>query len=129
MAERVIRQLVDDLDETEIDDGDAERVEFEFRGVTYQLDLKKANAAKLEKALAPFIKAAKKASAAADGPTPRRRTKSQPKRRPGRSAKARSDSASIRAWANNNGHAVSARGRIPVNVIDAFNGAQTTDDS
>ena len=33
MAERVIRQLVVDLDETEIVDGDAERVEFEFQGV------------------------------------------------------------------------------------------------
>jgi len=127
MAERVIRQLVDDLDETEIVDGDAERVEFGFQGVTYQLDLKKANAAKLEKALAPFIKAAKKASSAADGPTPRRRRKSQPKRSVGgrgRSAKAHSDSASIRAWANNNGYAVSARGRIPADVVDAFNGAQ-----
>ena len=81
MAERVIRQIIDDIDKSEIAEGEGERIEFTFRGVAYQLDLSNANVAKLEKALAPFIDAATSASsgiegstsAAAERPSPRRR--------------------------------------------------------
>ena len=59
MAERVIRQIIDDIDKSEIAEGEGERIEFTFRGVAYQLDLSNANVAKLEKALAPFIDAPK----------------------------------------------------------------------
>ena len=52
MAERVIRQIIDDIDKSEIAEGEGERIEFTFRGVAYQLDLSNANVAKLEKALA-----------------------------------------------------------------------------
>ena len=62
MAERVIRQIIDDIDKSEIAEGEGERIEFTFRGVAYQLDLSNANVAKLEKALAPFIDAATSAS-------------------------------------------------------------------
>src|SRR4029077_10617401 len=58
MAERVIRQIIDDIDKSEIAEGEGERIEFTFRGVAYQLDLSNANVAKLEKALAPYIDAA-----------------------------------------------------------------------
>jgi hypothetical protein len=49
MAERVIRQIIDDIDKSEIAEGEGERIEFTFRGVAYQLDLSNANVAKLEK--------------------------------------------------------------------------------
>jgi len=52
MAERVIRQIIDDIDKSEIAEGEGERIEFTFRGVAYQLDLSNANVAKLEKVLA-----------------------------------------------------------------------------
>ena len=61
MAERIIRQLIDDLDGTEIADASGERVIFSVRGTTYQLDLSATNAAKLDRALKPFIDAAVKA--------------------------------------------------------------------
>ena len=81
LAERVIRQIIDDIDKSEIAEGEGERIEFTFRGVAYQLDLSNANVAKLEKALAPYIDAATSASsgiegstsAAAERPSPRRR--------------------------------------------------------
>ena len=43
MAERVIRQIIDDIDKSEIAEGEGERIEFTFRGVAYQLDLSNAN--------------------------------------------------------------------------------------
>jgi hypothetical protein len=44
-AERIIRQLIDDLDGTEIREGEGERVEFALGGVTYQIDLSASNVA------------------------------------------------------------------------------------
>ncbi len=35
----------------------------------------------------------------------------------------REQSAAIREWASKNGHAISSRGRIPAEVIEAFNTA------
>jgi hypothetical protein len=58
VAERIIRQLFDDLDQTEIPDGKGGSVEFALRGTTYTIDLTDANIAKLDKAFAPFVKAA-----------------------------------------------------------------------
>ena len=49
MAERIIKQLIDDLDQTEIADGKGGSVEFALRGTTYRIDLSDSNIAKLEK--------------------------------------------------------------------------------
>jgi Lsr2 len=43
MAERAVRQLIDDLDGTEIADGTGEQIEFAVREVTYRIDLSKGN--------------------------------------------------------------------------------------
>src|SRR6478735_3080593 len=130
MAERVIRQIIDDIDKSEIAAGEGERIEFTFRGVAYQLDLSNANVAKLEKALAPYIDAATSASsgtegstsAAAERPSPRRRRAAKKTAKRNRRLIARSGKeqlAAIRAWASENGYSVSARGRIPAGVDDA----------
>ena len=121
MAERVIRQIIDDIDKSEIAEGEGERIEFTFRGVAYQLDLSNANVAKLEKALAPFIDAA--TSAAAERPSPRRRRAAKKTAKRNRRPIARSGKeqlAAIRAWASENGYSVSARGRIPAGVVEAY---------
>lgn len=60
MAERLVRLLVDDLDGSEIRNGNGERVTFAVRGATYQIDLSSRNIEKLDQALKPFIEAAKK---------------------------------------------------------------------
>lgn len=114
MAEVVIRQIVDDIDGSEISDGNGERVEFSLRGVDYQIDLSKANAAKLDKALKPYISAAMKVG----GSRQPRRTKA--------SANGRASSeqlAAIRDWARKNGYEVSDRGRIKNEIVAAFEAA------
>jgi Lsr2 len=121
VAERIIRRIVDDLDQTELADGDGERIEFGFRGVAYHLDLSKSNATKFEKALAPYIKAATEAAAVETETRPRKKASTRRGRGGKRSAK--QDTAAIRAWANDNGYAVSQRGRIPGEVVEAFQAA------
>ncbi len=58
MAERVIRQLIDDMDGSEIPEGAGERIAFSVRGIDYQIDLTAGNAAAFDKALKPFLGAA-----------------------------------------------------------------------
>ena len=115
MAERIVHQLIDDLDGSEIPEGSGERVEFTLRGVAYQIDLSSTNVAKLDKALKPYVAAAMKVRNA----------------RPSRSAKIANGSgpaskeqlAAIREWARSNGHEVSDRGRIKAEVVQAFEAA------
>lgn len=114
MAEVIIRQLVDDLDGTEISDGNGERVEFSLRGVNYQIDLSKANAAKLDKAFKPYVSAAMKVGGSRRG------------RRARASSNGRTSSeqlAAIRDWARKNGYEVADRGRIKSDIVEAFEAA------
>jgi hypothetical protein len=60
VAERIVHQLIDDLDGSEIPDGGDEQIEFSVRGVAYQIDLSTADGAKFDKALRPFIDGAMK---------------------------------------------------------------------
>lgn len=113
MAERIVRQLIDDIDGSEISDGAGDRIEFSVRGVSYQIDLSSANIAKFDKALKPYVGAAAKV----------RGTR-------GRGAKASANGkaspehlAAIRDWARKNGHQVSDRGRIKAEVVEAFEAA------
>lgn len=113
MAERIIRQLIDDIDGSDIPDGAGERVEFSLRGSSYQIDLSVANVAKLEKALKPYVDAASKVRGART-----RRTKLSTN---GKASK--EQLTAVREWARANGHAVSDRGRIKAEVFEAFEAA------
>lgn len=110
MARETIVRLTDDLDGTEAD----ETVVFGLRGVEYEIDLNAKNAAGLEKALGKYVEAARRSSSG------RGRGRTGGRRRPGNG---RSDVASIRSWARDNGFEVSDRGRIPTEVRDAFEAA------
>ncbi len=109
MAERLIRQLVDDLDGTEIAYGKGERIDLTFRGVDYQLDLSAANVMKLEHALLPFLEAATK-----------RLGTSSHRARYVAGTLTGEHAARIREWARHHGYEVAARGRIRADVIEAF---------
>jgi hypothetical protein len=115
MAERMVRQLFDDLNGTEISDGTGEQIEFVVRGITYRIDLSKGNVAKFDKALAPFIEAATKVAGRDGHARPARR---RPAARP-----RKTELSAIRAWAKKNGHTVSARGRISGDVMKAYEAA------
>ena len=106
MAQKVTVELEDDLD-----GGPANQtVRFGVDGAEYEIDLSTKNAAALRRKLAPFIEHARKTGRGA-------------RRRPGRTASSRERSADIRAWAKDQGIAVSERGRIPASVVDQYQAA------
>jgi hypothetical protein len=106
VAQRTITILTDDLDGTE--GNDVETVSFSFAGAQYEIDLTPENRDGLEKALEPYLKAARKAGKPV-GAT---------RRRP--AAKGTEDLDAIRQWARENGHQVSDRGRVAQKVKDAY---------
>ena len=81
---------------------------FAFDGTDYEIDLSAKNAAAFGKQLESYIEHARRAGRA------------QP-RRPGRTSRQRSGD--IRAWAKEQGLAVSERGRIPASVLEQYHAA------
>lgn len=104
MARKVIEVLIDDFDGTESDD--IKKHTFALNGTSYEIDLSPKNAKKLESALAPYIEKARKQGA-------RRSTRSN-----------KQDLNAIREWARANGHTVSDRGRIPAEIVEAYEAAK-----
>ncbi len=113
MAERIVRQLIDDIDGSEIADGAGERVEFSVRGVSYQIDLSAPNIAKFDKALKPYVDSAVKVRGVRGSVKAAGNGKSNGKVSP-------EQLAAIRDWARKNGYEVAARGRIKAEVVEAF---------
>ena len=111
MAKKVQVTLVDDIDGSEA----VETVGFALDGSSYEIDLSKANAAKLRDALSSYVANARRAG----------QVRVAGAGRSGR-ATARADREQIQAvreWARRNGHKVSDRGRVPASVLDAYNAA------
>ena len=102
MAQQTTVTLTDDLDGTKA----AETVRFGLDGRSYEIDLNKRNAAALRKVLAEFTAAGRKVRGT--------RSASKPA---AASAPARVDAKAVREWAAANDIAVSARGRIPADVL------------
>ncbi len=109
MAQKIITQLVDDLDGTILEAGDGETVQFSVDGKAYEIDLSTANVENLRGALAVYTEAARRTGARSS------RAAAAPRRR------SRGGLDDIRAWARENGFTVSDRGRIPVTVEAAYN--------
>src|SRR6478672_5948817 len=100
MAQKVTVVLEDDLT-----GGPAKQtVRFAFDGTDYEIDLNAKNAAAFGKQLAPYLEHARKAG--------------RSQRRSGRTNRQRSGD--IRAWAREQGLAVSERGRIPASVAEQY---------
>ena len=115
MARRAVVHLVDDLDDTIIEDGNGQIVSFGLDGTTYEIDLTNEHADELRAALARYVEAARKAGS--DRPARARSTGRS------RSSKPAISPTAIREWAKASGIEVSARGRIPQSVIDQFRAA------
>jgi hypothetical protein len=104
--------LTDDLDGSKAD----RTVSFSWGGTSYEIDLSKKNAAALEKSLAPYVGAARRAPRKTRG----RSAVASVSKRP---AGSRSDLSDVREWAKANGYDVSERGRIARTVQDAYDAA------
>lgn len=117
MAQKVLVQLVDDLDGTS--STDISTVTFGLDGVTYEIDLNEDNASNLRNNLAEFIASARRTGG-------RVKRGGSPAAGSGGSGRNREQTQAIREWAKKNGHDVSDRGRIPAAVIEAFEAAQAS---
>ena len=110
MGQKVVVSLVDDLDGGKAD----ETVQFSLAGKHYEIDLSDHNATGLRDALTTYIGSARR-----PGTTARIRSTTPT----GRAVSDREQNHAIRDWAREHGTKVSDRGRIPTNVIDAYNAA------
>lgn len=109
MARREITQYFDDIDNTPLTEQDLHLVRFGFEGTDYILDLSEGNAREFQRVLEPYLNAARKVTA----PRVTRRE----------SVSTRGNSRAIRQWAQDQGLKVANRGKIPHEIIDAFNKA------
>ena len=102
-----IVEVVDDFDGTPAD----QTVRFAFNGASYEIDLNRAHFEEFAEAIQPYIKAGRKT-----GSTRLRVNAGNPTQR--------LENVKIRAWAKENGHNVSERGRIPAEVVEEYRKAQ-----
>ncbi len=113
MAQKTFTRLVDDLDETEIEDGAGTTVRFGLDGTAYELDLTNEHADELRESLGRYVEAARKTGS------------DRPARSTGRARPSKTDVSpvAVREWAKANGIEVSPRGRIPQKVVEQFRAA------
>ena len=105
MAQSVQIILEDDLEGGPAD----QTVQFGLDSRQYEIDLSAANAERLREALRPFVASGRRAQGKPTRATgPRSSTGGNP------------ETAKIRAWAQENGHEVSDRGRIPQQIREAY---------
>jgi len=111
LARTTTVQLTDDIDGSPA----AETVRFAIDGRTYEIDLSAQHVDGLRNSLAPFIAAARRAGRVDASSRRGQRRHERPQG---------SDSRAVRAWAKQNGVAVSPTGRIPVAVHAQYTSAQ-----
>ena len=110
MAKKQVVTITDDIDGRQ----GAETVSFAYAGRSYEIDLGKKNRAKLEKALEPFIGAARRVNGSGSS-----------RRSAARAATASGgrERAAMRAWAREHGMDVPARGRLSNRIVEAYRAA------
>jgi hypothetical protein len=108
MAKKTITTItiVDDLDGTPIEDGQANSIRFSIDGTNYEIDLSKQNAKLFWDAMKAYVKAATIVAA--------------PRPYGGASKSTKSELDAPRAWLRANGHEVSDRGRIKGELMELY---------
>jgi hypothetical protein len=130
MAQKTIVTLVDDLTGEEAED--ISTVEFAIDGVTYEIDLDEKNSAALRDALADYVAAARRTGGRRATGTTRRRSGGAGTGTPRATSPGgydRETSKQIREWAKTQGFEVSDRGRVPNNVVEAWEAQRKGSDS
>jgi hypothetical protein len=121
MAKKTIEIITSDLSGEELERGHGQTVLFSVGDSAYSIDLTDDEAKEFHELLARYTSVAT-----------RRPNRPSPARKPATSSSKSSSSGSgrtteelarIRAWAKENGHQVSERGRIRADVIAAFDAA------
>jgi uncharacterized membrane protein YgcG len=126
VAQKTVVSLIDDLDgESEAE----ETVEYALDGVTYEIDLSSDHAERLREVFAPYVAAARRTGGRARSGTTRTGTSSRRRSSSGgggaSSAGGRGREAlkAIRDWAKSGGWSLSDRGRLPRDVVEAYDAA------
>jgi hypothetical protein len=109
VAQKTIVKTYDDLDGSEID-AEGKSITFSIEGSTYEIDLSSKNVAKMRETFAVYTEKARKVSARGG----RGSTKAEP---------APLDTRAVRAWAEEQGMEVSARGRLSSDLIEQYRAA------
>ena len=107
MARREITQYFDDLDNSLLAEQDLQVIRFSLDGTDYILDLSTENAREFRATLDPFLRRARQAPATPYGRGPR----------------GRANPREIRRWAQSQGLAIAHRGKIPYDIVNAYNEA------
>jgi hypothetical protein len=107
LARKVHVQLIDDISGEDAQ----ESVRFALDGVEYEIDLAEENAARLRKALEPYIAHGRRIRGSSAAQSGRATTSS------------REQTQRIREWAEANGYNPSARGRISQDIKKAYDEA------
>ena len=105
MASRTFVELTDDVDGKPA----AETLTFGLDGREYEIDLSEKNAKAIRKAFEPWAASARRVGGRRSRTTTRVETGV--------------DTAAVRAWASSNGIAISARGRLPKDVVEQYRAA------
>ena len=112
MAQKVIREFVDDIDGSE-----AERTfTVAVDGTHYEIDLSTQNIKEFHEAIAGFVESARKVKASGNSRRARKASTSD-------SGRSREQTQAVREWARQQGHSVNDRGRIPAAIQQAFDQA------
>ena len=112
MAKRIVHQLVDDLDNSLLESGEGETVLFSLDGSSYEIDLTDKHAEELRTALAKYVSVARPVRSSGNG-----------RKRRGSGPTNSRDIGAVRVWARENGYEVSNRGRIPFQILEAYDAA------
>jgi hypothetical protein len=119
MAQKTVVSVIDDLDgESEAED----TVPFALDGVKYEIDLTSENADDLREIFAPYIAAARRTGGRTRSGRGRSRSTST-SNAGGVVTRGREALKAIRDWAKTEGWTVSDRGRLPNNVVEAYDAA------
>ena len=108
MARQQSVSLTDDLDGSKA----VETIRFGLDGISYEIDLNRKHAGNLRKSLGEFVEHGRKAK-------PARPRNAKPTNKNGVPK-----AATVRSWAAANGITVSARGRVPTDVVEKYQQSQ-----
>jgi hypothetical protein len=108
MARQQSVSLTDDLDGSKA----VETIRFGLDGISYEIDLNRRHAGNLRKSLGEFVEHSRKAKPLRLQNAKRTNTNGVPK------------AAAVRSWAAANGVTVSARGRVPADVVEKYQQSQ-----
>ncbi len=121
MAQKTLVILEDDLDGGEAD----ETVTFSLDGVSYEIDLSAGNAKKLRDSLSSFVGSARRTGGRSTAGRGRPRGAAAAAAAMGGASRS-GRSAEIRAWAKAQNIKVNERGRIPAEVVEAYDKAHSS---